>query len=162
LRFVCPHLWIRLCMSNTNIQIHKIDDRGSICDGPGIRTVVFLQGCDKHCAGCHNPQTWEQDVKYERTIDEVLHEIVSCTPTKRVTFSGGEPLLQYAPLLRIITQLKQSEFDIAVYTGFSINEVHTEMLTVIDYIKVGHYDKHTTSSLISYIGSRNQQFIKLR
>ena len=51
-------------LSQDSICINSIDFKGSICDGPGIRTVIYLQGCDFHCVGCHNPQTWDMNKGY--------------------------------------------------------------------------------------------------
>lgn len=74
------------------LRINKIDFSGSICDGPGIRTVLFLQGCKKRCEGCHNPQTWEIKAGKIIAISELFEAICANSKMKRITISGGEPL----------------------------------------------------------------------
>ena len=79
--------------------IHSVESMGLV-DGPGIRTVVFLQGCALRCRYCHNPDTWEtsSDRAVRLTPREVLRRLERFKPyygsTGGVTFSGGEPLLQ--------------------------------------------------------------------
>ena len=79
--------------------IHSVESMGLV-DGPGIRTVFFLQGCALRCRYCHNPDTWEPDSPKAAwyTPEEVLRRLERFRPyygsTGGVTFSGGEPLLQ--------------------------------------------------------------------
>ena len=79
-------------------KIHSIETFGTV-DGPGIRFVVFLQGCPLRCLFCHNPDTWNVNapVKYEMSEDELFKEMKrykSFIKSGGVTFSGGEPLMQ--------------------------------------------------------------------
>jgi anaerobic ribonucleoside-triphosphate reductase activating protein len=78
----------------------------SIVDGPGLRTVFFMQGCDKRCPGCHNPDAQPLGGGTEYTPEE-LYEVVTANPLcGGVTFSGGEPLLQAAALVPLARMLK--------------------------------------------------------
>ncbi|MDR0550797.1 MAG: 4Fe-4S cluster-binding domain-containing protein [Spirochaetaceae bacterium] len=144
-----------------NLRINKIDFSGSICDGPGIRTVIFLQGCKKHCEGCHNPETWNINGGKVMPISDVVRAVSSELKTKRVTISGGEPLLQKESVLLLITELKKRSFDIALYTGYSITDVPDNILDKIDYIKTGEYRQELRTSVAAYIGSTNQTFLPL-
>lgn len=81
-------------------RIHSVESFGTV-DGPGIRFVVFMQGCPLRCLYCHNPDTWEVNgkVKYELTPAELLSEVLrykNFIAKGGVTVTGGEPLLQPA------------------------------------------------------------------
>lgn len=81
-------------------RIHSIESFGTV-DGPGIRFVVFLQGCPLRCPFCHNPDTWDPkaSVQYEWTPEQLLEEVLRYRNYIRnggVTCSGGEPLMQAA------------------------------------------------------------------
>ena len=106
-------------------------------DGPGVRTVVFFQGCDLRCKGCQNPSTWEMKNGTEMTTDELVTILEKEVVNKKVTFSGGEPLMQVDALIDIVKKLK--DFDIAVYTGHEFEEVPKELLDNITYIKTGSF-----------------------
>lgn len=76
--------------------IHSTESFGTV-DGPGIRFVVFMQGCPLRCKYCHNPDTWATDGGTEATVDELLRQYESCREFYReggITVTGGEPLLQ--------------------------------------------------------------------
>lgn len=63
----------------------------SIVDGPGLRYVVFTQGCPHHCKGCHNPETWSLEPNNLVTVEALYDDIRKNPIVKGVTFSGGEP-----------------------------------------------------------------------
>lgn len=140
------------------LRIHSVDYRGSFVDGPGIRSLLFVQGCDRHCAGCHNKSTWDLFGGYEIGINELAENIKCNCANRKLTITGGEPLLQYEDLIALITEL--NGFDICVYTGFEENEVPDSLFEIIDYIKVGAYDANLKITTEPYIGSTNQKFIR--
>ncbi|MBQ7179279.1 MAG: radical SAM protein [Victivallales bacterium] len=148
-------------MSNNTIRINNMDFHGSTCDGPGIRNVVFFQGCSRHCPGCHNMGTWNPNSGHEIEISELVSIIDSRTPMRRITISGGEPLMQIDGLIELAKSLRQRNYDIAVYTGNRLDDVPQKLLDLIDYIKVGDYQKEYRTSVKPYVGSTNQEFIKL-
>ena len=80
-------------------RISATESFGSV-DGPGIRFIVFVQGCRYRCQYCHNPETWEQEGGYEATAEEIFRQAWRYRPywkqTGGITVSGGEPLLQLA------------------------------------------------------------------
>lgn len=139
------------------MKIQSIDYRGSIVDGPGIRTVLYMQGCEKHCPGCHNQVTWDHNSGISRKIDEIVAEIRRYSIAKKLTISGGEPLLQYEALLLLVQSL--SEFNIAIYTGYELENVPKELLLHIDYLKVGPFIADLKSTVLPYVGSSNQKFL---
>ena len=80
-------------------RVHSFQSMGAV-DGPGLRYVVFFQGCPLRCAYCHNPDTWAFGGGQEATVEQVLQKVRRCAPyiKKRggVTLTGGEPLAQSA------------------------------------------------------------------
>ena len=140
------------------LNINSIDYCGSICDGPGIRTVVFFQGCTRHCPGCHNPKTWASNTGRLIEPEELALEIEDLSPTKRITISGGEPLLQPQGLECLATALKTRGFEIALYTSNGRNEVPARILGLIDYLKTGEYVEALRTTTKPYVGSSNQRF----
>jgi len=144
------------------IRINSIDYSGSIVDGPGIRTVLYLQGCEQRCDGCHNSSTWNIDDGKIIPINVLVEEIINKSMTNKITISGGEPLLQTPAVLGLIKKLKLNNFNIVLYTGYELEEVNNELLPHLDYIKVGRYEKDKRCTTLDYIGSTNQRFIDLR
>ena len=75
--------------------------RDSIVDGPGLRAVIWAQGCFHHCPGCHNPCTHNPFGGFEMDTADVIEQIRSLRLQKGITLSGGEPFLQPLPLAEI-------------------------------------------------------------
>ena len=86
-------------------RLHSVETFGAV-DGPGIRTVFFMQGCPARCLYCHNPDSWGEDGGRDIEIDEIIHWAVRGMPyygdKGGVTFSGGEPLMQGEFLIKAI------------------------------------------------------------
>ena len=129
-------------------------------DGPGIRTVLYVQGCHRKCHGCHNPNTWSSQEGTKIEVKNLANEIRSKSLNNKLTISGGEPLLQYNAVLELVKDL--NTFDKILYTGFELEEVPKEMLSYLKYIKVGKFINEEVCTTLPYIGSKNQQFIDLR
>lgn len=132
----------------------------SLVDGPGVRTVVFLQGCDLHCEGCQNPATWEIGAGTKISVESLVKMLKNNTLNKKITISGGEPLVQADAVVELLDQLK--EFDVVLYTGHSIQEVPPAILERIKYIKTGTFQKDKKTTLMPYIGSTNQKFRRIK
>lgn len=91
--------------------IHSIETMGTV-DGPGLRYVIFTQGCLLRCKFCHNPDTWKMGQGKEMTVGEMVKDIKDYLPFFQssnggVTVSGGEPLLQLEFLIELFTELKK-------------------------------------------------------
>lgn len=142
------------------VYINSIKFNRSLVDGPGVRTVVFFQGCDLICKGCQNPSTWEMKNGTEMTTDELVTLLKKEVVNKKVTFSGGEPLMQVEALIDIVKKL--NGFDIAVYTGHEFDEVPQELLENITYIKTGPFKEELKSTTEPYVGSINQEFRRVK
>ncbi|GCA62250.1 ribonucleoside-triphosphate reductase activating, anaerobic [Kipferlia bialata] len=143
------------------VRVSGIKYDGSIADGPGMRTVVFLQGCDKRCKGCHNPETWDPKGGVAYSVQGLADEIMARSEFRRVTISGGEPLLQPEAVLALIRTLKDKGYDVCVYTGRHRSCVPQDIEDAADYLKVGEFMEELKTSVIPYMGSSNQEFIYL-
>ena len=81
------------------VYINSIKFNRSLVDGPGVRTVVFFQGCDLRCKGCQNKSTWDTKSGTEVEVAELATLLRKEVCNKKITFSGGEPLSQSEFLL---------------------------------------------------------------
>lgn len=101
-------------------RIHSIESCGSV-DGPGLRCVVFFQGCSLRCRYCHNPDTWSLQSGQEVDSDQLIKKILRFKPyfgeQGGVTLSGGEPLLQPDFAVEILRQCKQHGIHTAIDTS---------------------------------------------
>ena len=142
------------------IYINSIKFNRSLVDGPGVRTVVFFQGCDLHCKGCQNKSTWNMKSGTEVEVTELATLLKKEVCNKKITFSGGEPLLQAEGLIELVKLLEG--FDVAVYTGHELCEVPEELLCRIRYIKTGPFREELKTTVKPYVGSENQEFRRLK
>lgn len=141
------------------LRINSIMKNPSLCDGYGYRTVVFLQGCNLHCPGCHNKNTWALDKGTLIEVSKLAQFLREKAINKKVTISGGEPLLQKEALLELLEELK--DFDLCLYTGHEIEEVPEEILKYLKYIKVGRFILEERTSTTPFVGSKNQKFVRV-
>lgn len=131
-------------------------------DGPGIRTTIFFQGCHRKCFNCHNPDTWDLKKGIELEVEEIYKEIEKDkNPYKRVTVSGGEPLLQKEGLYLLIKFLKEKGYDIGLYTSYQLDEIPREILKYLNFVKIGEYIEKLKIEN-SYYGSSNQKLLFLK
>jgi len=100
--------------------IHSIETMGLV-DGPGVRIVIFMQGCPLRCLFCHNPETWEKSSKIKTTSKAIVDEVRKYRPYIEkdggVTFSGGEPLLQSDFLLEMLKMCKKAGIHTCIDTS---------------------------------------------
>lgn len=110
------------------LRLHSYESFGAV-DGPGIRLVVFLQGCPLRCLFCHNPDTWDAHGGRDVTLSEIVQRARRMRPylgdDGGVTFSGGEPLLQAPALLSAINALHNEGFHVAIDTSGAIDTPQT-------------------------------------
>ncbi len=118
--------------------IHSIESMGLV-DGPGIRFVIFFQGCHLRCSFCHNPDTWEFSGGAKYTPDELMAKILRYKPYFErsgggVTFSGGDPLCQYDFLLEMLKKCKENGIHTAIDTSGVGHSDCREVLALTDLI----------------------------
>ena len=142
----------------------------SIVDGPGLRYVVFTQGCPHHCKGCHNPQTHSFTDGYEIDIEEIFQEYIKNPLLSGVTFSGGEPFCQPAPLTKLGRMIRDYGGNVITYTGFLYESLLArsksdpaigDLLSVTDLLIDGPYMEEQRSLDLLFRGSLNQRLIPL-
>lgn len=128
-------------------RIHSLESCGTV-DGPGIRFVVFMQGCVLRCQFCHNPDTWDTAKGILFTPEQLMDEIKKYKSYMNfsgggVTFTGGEPLLQQDFILEVSRLCRQEGISVALDTsGFIFNTVVKEILEYTDIVllDIKNYD----------------------
>lgn len=145
--------------SSKIIYVNSIMKNPSLCDGVGYRTVLFLQGCDLHCKGCHNHDTWDMYKGIPLRVDALAEELRKKCKNKKLTISGGEPLMQADAVDELITSLH--DFDICLYTGHDKKEVPQNILDKIHYLKYGPYVESLKTTTLPFVGSSNQIFTEV-
>ncbi|MEG2054561.1 MAG: anaerobic ribonucleoside-triphosphate reductase activating protein [Oscillospiraceae bacterium] len=138
----------------------------SITDGPGVRFVVFCQGCPHHCNGCHNPETWDFDGGKAYTVTDIFEKINKNPLLSGVTFSGGEPFCQADGFVALAKLCKEKGLEIALYTGYTLEkllangtEKQKELLSLLDVMVDGQFELAQRSLSLKFYGSRNQRVL---
>lgn len=143
-------------------------EKESVVDGPGLRYVIFVQGCEHDCPGCHNPQTHNRNGGETVELAALLQDICSRKLLKGVTFSGGEPFLQARPLSILGRELKKRNYDIVTYSGYYFEELMAmsvrnpdirNLLQVTDWLIDGPFIIGRRDLSLPYRGSTNQRII---
>lgn len=136
-------------------RIHSIQTLGTL-DGPGVRFVVFMQGCNLRCGCCHNPDTWNMTDGTEYTTDEILQRVIRCREyfgkDGGITVSGGEPLLQAEFVYELFTKCHEHDINTCLDTSGSImNDSVRLLLTETDRVLLDI--KYTDDeSYLKYVG----------
>ena len=147
-----------------------------IANGPGVGVSVFLQGCERHCEGCFNPETWDFEGGQEFTQDTLKHIINALTANgikRHLSILGGEPLHPNNLFLTqlIISTVKQElpETKIYIWTGYTIEELRKSsskalqyILSTADVLIDGPYIEAERDITLPMRGSRNQRIIPLK
>ena len=137
-----------------------------MADGPGLRTSIYCAGCDHHCPGCHNPQSWDRNGGHEATVDELL-EIIKADEFSNVTFTGGDPLYQVEAFTELAKRIKEeTSKTIWCYTGFTYEEIlaNERLSSILPYIDVlvdGPFILKLRDPELLFRGSSNQRIIYL-
>lgn len=143
----------------------------SIVDGPGIRFVVFTQGCPHNCKGCHNPQTHDFNGGENFNTDKLVSLVKENPLLKGITLSGGEPFMQSKALSKFLEKLKDTNLDVITYTGFTYEEIlknaniennFLELLNKTDILIDGKFEEDKKDENLMYRGSSNQRAIDVR
>lgn len=150
-------------MRDERINIHAILPYSRV-NGPGLREVVFFQGCARGCDGCFNPDTHPFEERTLHTPNEVLEK--RAAGVEGITVSGGEPFMQKDGLLELLRQTKGLGLSTVVYTGFTLEELQADPLSasVLGYIDVlidGPFIKERKEKTLLARGSENQRLIFL-
>ena len=147
--------------------IHSIQTFGTV-DGPGVRFVVFFQGCPMRCRYCHNPDTWDMGDGKEKSVDEILEMFErnrTFYKTGGITATGGEPMMQMAFLTELFTKAKEMGIHTCLDTsGFSFqeNERVEKLMEVTDLVMldIKHIEEDDHIDLTSCSNQNILEFAK--
>ena len=156
-------------LDEIKIRIHSFESGGTV-DGPGIRFVIFTQGCPLRCQYCHNPDTWNTKGGREISGSDLVKEILKYKTFMQfskggVTFSGGEPLVQKESLIPVFKALKKEGIHIALDTAGTtdIDDTTKELLNFVDLVMldVKHLDPIGHKNLTGQTNERCFNFLNL-
>lgn len=149
-------------------NVHSFESMGAV-DGPGIRFIVFMQGCKLKCKYCQNRDTWSLENNKEYTVNEIIERALRTKPYMDstgggVTISGGEPLLQANFLLELFKELKKLNISTCIDTSGSItiNESIKKLLELTDLVllDIKHIDETKCINLTGVSNRKELEFAK--
>lgn len=138
-------------------KVHSIESFGTV-DGPGIRFVLFLQGCHLKCKYCHNRDTWDIKGGNYASLDDIFNKIMRYKnyihPNGGVTITGGEPLLQVNFLIELFTKLKKEGIHTCIDTSgmVSLTDDIKKLLSMTDLVllDIKHIDDEKCKDLVGF------------
>ena len=149
-------------------NIHSLETFGTV-DGPGIRFVIFMQGCALRCKYCHNRDTWDTTKNTLMSSDELLDKIEKYKKYMEfsnggVTVTGGEPLLQVKFLIELFTKLKELGYHTAIDTSgmFPLTEDIKKLLSLTDLVllDIKHINDEKCTDLVGFSNKLELEFAK--
>jgi len=155
---------------DTKIRIAGIV-KESIVDGPGIRMVVFAQGCKHNCPGCHNPHTHPFDGGTIVTVGSIIEQAKKNPLLDGITFSGGEPFEQSGAFAVLAQEAKKLGLNVMTYTGYTyeyllenshVRKDWAKLLEESDILVDGRFELEKKNFLLKFRGSENQRIIDLK
>ena len=146
-------------------KVHSIESFGTV-DGPGIRFVLFLQGCSLKCKYCHNRDTWDINSGSYKSLDDIYEKILKyknyICPRGGVTVTGGEPLLQYEFLIELFKKLKCANIHTCIDTSgmFKITDKIKELISLTDLflLDIKHIDPEKCKDLVGFSNEKELAF----
>lgn len=146
-------------------KVHSIESFGAV-DGPGIRFVLFLQGCHLQCKYCHNRDTWDMNQGKYQSLEEIFTKIMRyktyISPKGGVTVTGGEPLLQVKFLIELFTRLKKEKIHTCIDTSgmVSLTEDIEKLLSLTDLVllDIKHIDPLKCKELVGFSNKKELEF----
>ncbi len=152
--------------SSTN-SIRILDIKyGTSVDGIGLRTSIYCAGCENHCLGCHNPQSWDESVGKPISVEELFKNIVDAD--MNVTFTGGDPMLHPEGFIELAQMIKKNtDKNIWCYTGYKFEDllqhpIRRNLVELCDVIVDGRYLESKRDLSLYFRGSRNQRVIDVQ
>jgi anaerobic ribonucleoside-triphosphate reductase activating protein len=127
----------------------------SLVNGEGVRYVIFLQGCQHFCPGCHNHDTWDFEGGEEVSVEKLVADISFRKYIDGITLSGGDPFYQQEECLKLIDHMPG--MNVWIYTGFEYDEINdTELAKRADVLVTGPFIEDLRCEGKMY-GSSNQE-----
>ena len=149
-------------------RIHSFETFGAV-DGPGIRFIIFMQGCSLRCKFCHNRDTWDCKSGKEYTVDEIFEKIIRyknyfIASNGGVTVSGGEPLLQYEFIIELFKKLKNANISTAIDTSGMVDITNKikELIDLTDLflVDIKSINDEICKDLVGHSNKKELEFIK--
>jgi len=148
-------------------RVHSIETFGTV-DGPGIRFILFLQGCHLQCKYCHNRDTWDMNGGEYKSLDDIFEKIMKYKnyiyPNGGVTVTGGEPLLQVKFLIELFEKLKKENIHTCVDTSgmVSLTNDIKKLLSLTDLVllDIKHIDSEKCKDLVGFNNEKELAFAK--
>jgi anaerobic ribonucleoside-triphosphate reductase activating protein len=141
--------------------------RHSSANGPGMRAVLWVQGCPLHCKGCFNEEFWSFEPRMLIEVEAIAEQVLKLEGIEGVTFTGGEPFSQAGALARLGQILHTHDKNIVTFTGYpyeyltSANDpAWNQLLGVTDLLIAGPYDTQNRCDT-ALLGSSNQSLVFL-
>ncbi|MCR2045045.1 anaerobic ribonucleoside-triphosphate reductase activating protein [Anaerosalibacter massiliensis] len=143
----------------------------SIVDGPGIRLVVFGQGCRHHCPGCHNPESHSLEGGKFMKIDDIINLINENPLLDGITLSGGDPFEQAESFAILAKKVKKLGLNVMTYTGYIYEEIlekldlvpgWRDLFYTTDILVDGRFELDKKSLMLKFKGSSNQRIINMK
>lgn len=148
-------------------KVHSVESFGTV-DGPGIRFVLFLQGCHLQCKYCHNRDTWDMKGGSYKSLDEIFNKIMNyknyICPNGGVTITGGEPLLQAKFIFELFTKLRKQNIHTCIDTSgmVALTEDIKKVLSVTNLVllDIKHIDREKCKKLVGFSNKLELDFAK--
>ena len=149
-------------------KVHSFESFGTV-DGPGIRYVIFLQGCHLRCKYCHNRDTWDIKGGSYKSLDEIFEQIKRYRPYFKssnggVTVTGGEPLLQVKFLIELFKNLKKAGIHTCIDTSGMVNltEDVKKLLKLTDLVllDINHINSEKCKELTGHDNKKELEFAR--
>lgn len=156
-------------LPSTQIRLASLIEE-SIVDGPGLRFVVFAQGCPHRCPGCHNPTTHLPIGGKLVSAEEILSNYDQNPACRGITLSGGEPFDQAGPLAKVAEGIHQRGGDVIAYTGYRLERLNElaktdqgilALLKETDLLIDGPFLLEKRCLEVPFVGSTNQRLVAL-
>ena len=148
---------------NYYAKVHSIESFGTV-DGPGIRFVLFLQGCHLNCKYCHNRDTWDINGGSYKSLDDIFDKIMRYKnyiyPNGGVTVTGGEPLLQVKFLISLFKKLKEENIDTSGMIALTDDIKNLLSLTDLVLLDIKHIDEEKSKNLVGFSNKLELEFAK--
>ncbi|MEE1338500.1 MAG: anaerobic ribonucleoside-triphosphate reductase activating protein [Muribaculaceae bacterium] len=149
-------------LSINNIRVLDIK-YGTSVDGVGLRTSIYCAGCENHCVGCHNPQSWDENGGEPILVEELFDRVVDAD--MNVTFTGGDPMFHPEGFIKLAKMIKErTNKTIWCYTGYRFEDllqhpVRRQLVELCDVIVDGKFVEKERDLSLHFKGSRNQRII---
>ena len=149
-------------------RIHSFETFGAV-DGPGIRFIIFMQGCSLRCKFCHNRDTWDCKSGKAYSVDEIFEKIIRyknyfIASNGGVTVSGGEPLLQYEFIIELFKKLKNANISTAIDTSGMVDITNKikELIDLTDLflVDIKSINDEICKDLVGHSNIKELEFIK--